>query len=224
MSSTERTLTLESRVLSQQLAATSLAIKVCKKEASLNASAKCRNQKRARAIVLLQDGRSDALQAFCNTLPDTGRAEQEDALHFFAITGLPDLMKTLEKVQTLPDRDYLFARQFLEEWALGRWIHTLNEEHGIVPSSATLKHKMLDDKLEGDTNKIIGSKKNLKMWAWRFRNKHQFRWGKLAVHAGGTVEQTRDKVAIRKPQNWFQKVSNEARFWGPEYGPQIRSA
>ena len=97
-----------------------------------------RNQKRARAILLLQDGRPDALQAFCNTLPDTGRAEQKDALQFFESTSLPDLMITLQEVQTLPDMDYLFARQFLEEWALGRWIQTLNEEHGIVPSSATM--------------------------------------------------------------------------------------
>jgi hypothetical protein len=106
----------------------------------------------------------------------------------------------------LPDIDYLFARQFLEEWALGRWIQTMNEEHGIVPSSATMFHKMQEDKLEGETNKIIGSKKNLKMWAWRFRNKHQFWWGKLAVHSGGTVEQIRDKVRIRKPQNAVQNL------------------
>jgi hypothetical protein len=204
MSSTERTLTLEAQFLSQHLAATRLAIKLCKKEASRTVSAKCRNQKRARAILLLQDGRPDALQAFCNTLPDTGRAEQKDALQFFEHTSLPALMITLQQVQTLPDMDYVFARHFLEEWALGRWVQTLNEEHGVVPSSATIKHKMLEDKLEGDTNKIIGSKKNLKMWAWRFRNKHQFRWGKIVVHAGGTVQQTRDKVGIRKPQSWFQ--------------------
>jgi hypothetical protein len=65
---------------------------------------------------------------------------------------------------------------------------------------------MLEDKLEGETNKIIGNKKNLKMWAWRFRNKHQFWWGKLAVHSGGTVEQIRDKVRIRKPQNAVQNM------------------
>jgi hypothetical protein len=206
MSSTERTLTQEAQLLSQHLAAIRLAIKVGNKEASRTVSAKRRYQKRARAILLLQDGQPDALQAFCNALPDTGRATQEDALHFFETTSLPDLMITLQEVQTLPDTDYLFARQFLEEWALGRWIQTLNEEHGIVPSSATVKHNMLDEKMEGETTKVIGSKKNLKMWAWRFRNKHQFRWGKLAVHAGGTIEQTRDKVGIRKPQNWVQNL------------------
>jgi hypothetical protein len=206
MSSTEKTLRLEAQLLSQQLAATRLAIKVGLKEASRTVSAKRRNQKRARAILLLQNGRPDALQAFCNTLPDTGRAEQKEALLFFENTSLPDLMINLQEVQTLPDMDYGFAKQFLEEWALGQWIQTLNEEHGIVPSSATIKHKLLDDKMEGETTKIIGSKKNLKMWAWRFRNKHQFRWGKQAVHAGGTIEQIRDKVAIRKPQKWVQKV------------------
>jgi hypothetical protein len=206
------------------LAATRLAIKVGLKEASRTVSAKRRNQKRARAILLLQDGRPDALQAFCNTLPDTGRAEQKDALHFFESTSLPDLMITLQEVQTLPDMDCLFAKQFLEEWALGHWIQTLNEEHGIVPSSATIKHKMLEDKLEGETNKIIGSKKNLKMWAWRFRKKHQFRWRKIAAHSGGTVEQFRDKVGIRKPQKWVQHMQNEARFWGPENGPHFRSS
>ncbi len=115
-------------------------------------------------------------------------------------------MITLQEVQTLPDMDYLFARQFLEEWALGRWIQTMNEEHGIEPSSATIKHKMLEHNMEGETNKVIGSKKNLKMWAWRFRNKHQFQWGKLVVHSGGAVEQIRDKVGIRKPQNWVQNL------------------
>ncbi len=113
-------------------------------------------------------------------------------------------MVTLQEVQTLSDMDYSFARHFLEEWALGRWIQTLNEEDGIVPSSATIKHTLIEDTMEGETNKVIGSKKSVKMWAWRFRNKHQFRWGKLAVHSGGTIEQTRDKVAIRKPQNWVQ--------------------
>jgi len=161
MSSTERKLTLEAQLLSEQLATTRIAIKVCNKEASRSVSATRRNQKRARAILLLQDGRPDALQAFCNTLPDTGRAEQKDALQFFESTSLPDLMITLQEVQSLPDMDYLFARQFMEEWALGRWIQTMNEEHGIVPSSATIKHKMLEDKLEGETNKVIGSKKEL---------------------------------------------------------------
>jgi hypothetical protein len=206
MSSTERKLTLEAQLLSEQLATTKIAIKVCNKEASRSVSVTRRNQKRARAILLLQDGRPDALQAFCNTLPDTGRAEQKEALQFFESTSLPDLMITLQEVQSLPDMDYLFARQFLEEWDLGRWIQTLNEEHGIVPSSATIKHKIVEDKLEQETSKVIGSRKNLKMWAWRFRNKHQFRWGKLAVHSGGTIEQVRDKVSFRKPQNWFQNV------------------
>jgi hypothetical protein len=206
MSSTEREFILEAQLLSRQLATTRLAIKVCNKEASRTVTAKRRNQKRARAILLLQDGRPDALQAFCNTLPDRGRAEQQDAWQFFESTGLPDLMITLQEAQTLPDMDYVFARQFLEEWALGLWIQTLNEEHGIVPSSATIKHKMLEDELEGETNKVIGSKNNLKMWAWRFRKKHQFRWGKVDVHSGGTVEQIQDKVRFRKPQNWFQNV------------------
>jgi hypothetical protein len=224
MSSTDRKLAWEAQLLSQKLAMTKLAIKACNKEASRTVSAKRRNQRRARAILLLQDGRPDALQAFCNTLPDSGGAEQKDAMHFFECTSLPDLMMALQEVQTVPDTDYVFAKQFLEEWALGQWIQTLNEEHGIVPSSATIKHKMLEDRLEGETNKVVGSKKNLKMWAWRFRKKHQFRWAKLAAHSGGTVEQIRDKVRIRKPQKWFQHLQNEARFWGPEYGPHFRSS
>ena len=83
MSSTERKPTLEAQLLSQHLAAIRLAIKVGHKEARRSVSETRRNQKRARAILLLQDGRPDALQAFCNTLPDTGRAEQKDALQFF---------------------------------------------------------------------------------------------------------------------------------------------
>jgi hypothetical protein len=224
MSSTERKLTLEAQLLSQKLAMTKLSIKACNKEVSRTESAKRRNQRRARAILLLQDGRPDALQAFCNTLPDSGRAERKDAMQFFEGTSLPDLVMAVQEVHTVPDTDYVFAKQFLEEWALGRWIQTLNEEHGIVPSSATIKHKMVEDRLEGETNKVIGSKKNLKMWAWRFRKKHQFRWGKLAAHSGGTVEQIRDKVRIRKPQKWVQNMQNEARFWGPEYGPHFRSS
>jgi hypothetical protein len=206
MSDTERTLTLEAQLLSQQLAAIRIAIKAGHTAARSIVRVKRHNQKRARAILLLQDGRPDALQAFCNTLPGTGRAEQQDALHFFGSTSFPDLMITLQEVQTLPDMDYSFARSFVEEWAVGHWVQTLNEEHGIVPSSATIKHKLIEDKMEGETNKVIGNKKSLKMWAWRFRNKHQFRWGKLAVHAGGTIEQTRDKVGIRKPQNWVQNL------------------
>jgi hypothetical protein len=206
MSSNEKTLTLEAQLISQKLTAIRLAIKARNKAASRNQCVRRSNRKRARAILLLQDGQPDALHAFCNRLPDTGKAEQEDALHFFQNTSFPDLVVALKEVQTLPDKDYVFARQFLEEWALGRWIQTLNEAHGIVPSSATIKHKLLEDKMEGDTNKVIGSKKNLKMWAWRFRQKHQFRWGKIAVHAGGTIEEVRDKVRIRKPQNWFQIV------------------
>jgi hypothetical protein len=224
MSSTERELTLEAQLLSQKLATIKIAIKTCNKEARRTVSAKRRNQRRARAILLLQDGRPDALQAFCNTLPDSGDAEQKDALQFFECTSLPDLMVKLQEVQTVPDTDHAFAKQFLEEWALGRWIKTLNEEHGVVPSSATIKHKMLEDRLEGQTNKVVGSKTNLKIWAWRFRKKHQFRWGKLAAHSGGTVEQVRDKVGIRKPQKWFQNMENEARFWGPESGPHFRSS
>jgi hypothetical protein len=224
MSSTERQLTLEAQLLSNKLVTIRTAIKACNKKANRIVYEKRRNQRRARAILLLQDGRPDALQAFCNTLSDSGGAEQKDALQFFECTSVRDLMVKLQEVQTVPDPDHEFAKRFLEEWALGQWIHTLNEEHGIVPSSATIKHKMLEDRLEGETNKVVGSRKNLKIWAWRFRKKHQFRWGKIAAHSGGTVEQIRDKVGIRKPQKWVQNIENEARFWGPEYGPHFRSS
>jgi hypothetical protein len=115
----------------------------------------------------------------------------------------------------LPDMDYLFARQFLEEWALGRWIQTMNEEHGIEPSSATIKHKMLEHNMEGETNKVIGSKKNLKMWAWHFRNKHQFRCGKLAVHSGGTVEQFSRHGQDSETTNLGSKSVKRGTLLGP---------
>ena len=159
MSSTERQLIWEADQLSQQLATTKLAIKTCNKEERRGVAVKRRNQKRARAILLLQEGRPGALQAFCNTLPDKGTAEQIDALQFFDSTSLSELMVILQQAQTLPDIDYVFARQFLEEWALGQWIQTLNAEHGIVPSSATIKHKMLVDNLDGETSTVIGNKK-----------------------------------------------------------------